>query len=159
LTGSRNPLAAEVSDAGAAPGLDAGIAQHAARVPEGPRAVTSRAQTRPGSVVYATVPEAGDAPYSAPGPAPTPAAAPPATAAPAAPALPGADEIVARGGVPPLHLDLHVYSNVVAQRFIFVNSRKYKQGDTLQEGPVVEEITPDGAVLNLGGSRFKLSND
>ena len=27
------------------------------------------------------------------------------------------------------------------------------------EGPLVEEITPDGAVLNFRGSRFKLSND
>ena len=32
-------------------------------------------------------------------------------------------------------------------------------GDTLAEGPLVEQITPDGAVLNLQGSRFKLSND
>jgi general secretion pathway protein B len=153
LSGAQNPLAAEVSDS--APGLDAGMARHAARVPEGPRAVTSRAPSRGGSVVYASVPEASDTPYSAP----PPASAPPARTPPTATALPGADEIVARGGVPPLHLDLHVYSNVVGQRFIFVNSRKYKQGDTLQEGPVVEEITPDGAVLNLGGSRFKLSND
>ena len=30
---------------------------------------------------------------------------------------------------------------------------------TLAEGPLVEEITPDGAVLNFRGSRFKLSND
>ena len=45
------------------------------------------------------------------------------------------------------------------QRFIFVNSRKYKEGDTLAEGPLVEQITPDGAVLNFRGSRFKLSND
>ena len=45
------------------------------------------------------------------------------------------------------------------QRFIFVNSRKYKEGDTLQEGPVIEEITPDGAVLNFRGSRFKLTRD
>ena len=58
-----------------------------------------------------------------------------------------------------LHLDLHVYVAQPQQRFIFVNSRKYKEGDTLAEGPLVEEITPDGAVLNFRGSRFKLSND
>ena len=81
------------------------------------------------------MPEANDTPYSAYAPAAKPAA--PQQEAD----LPSADEVVARGGVPPLHLDLHVYSNVVAQRFIFVNSRKYKEGETLQEGPVVERIT------------------
>jgi general secretion pathway protein B len=101
--------------------------------------------------VYAPIPEAGDAPY-----APPPAAAAPA---PAASSMPTADELTARGSLPALHLDLHVYANQPQQRFIFVNSRKYREGETLQEGPVVEQITPDGAVLNFRGSRFKLSND
>ena len=70
-----------------------------------------------------------------------------------------ADEVAARGSVPPLHLDLHVYVAQPQQRFIFVNSRKYKEGDTLAEGPLVEQITPDGAVLNFQGSRFRLAND
>jgi general secretion pathway protein B len=154
-SGSRNPLAAEVSDG--PPGLDPPVAARAATVPAGPPAVTARAPVRGGSVVYATVPEAGDAPYSQ---APyTPATAPAGNPAPGQQALPTADEVVARGGVPPMHLDLHVYSNVVSQRFIFVNSRKYKEGDTLQEGPVVEQITADGALLNFRGSRFKLSRD
>ncbi len=69
-----------------------------------------------------------------------------------------ADEMVARG-VPELHLDLHVYSNAPAQRFVFVNSRKYREGDTLAEGPVIEKITQDGAVLSFRGSRFRLAND
>jgi general secretion pathway protein B len=147
-TGTRNPLAAEVSEGSA--GLDPEMAASAASVPPGPAAVTTRGSSRPGSVTYATVPEANDTPYG------TPAAKP---EVPQQEALPTADEVVARGGVPPLHLDLHVYSDVVAQRFIFVNSRKYKEGETLQEGPVVERITVDGAVLNFRGSRFKLSQD
>ena len=124
-------------------------------MPDGPRAVTSRTTAKRGSVVYATVPEANDAPYSD---APyTPGTA--ASTAPAPQAMPRADELIARGTVPPLHLDLHVYSSATQQRFIFVNSRKYKEGDTLQEGPVIEEITPDGAVLNFRGNRFKLTRD
>ena len=150
-----NPLAAEVSADAASPGIDPGFAQSAARVPDGPRAVTSGPTAKRGSVVYATVPEANDAPYSD---APyTPGTA--ASAAPAPQAMPRADELIGRGTVPPLHLDLHVYANATQQRFIFVNSRKYKEGDTLQEGPVIEEITPDGAVLNFRGSRFKLTRD
>jgi general secretion pathway protein B len=85
------------------------------------------------------------------------AAAP--TAAPASSGLPGADEIAARGTIPVLHLDLHVYATQPQQRFIFVNSHRYREGDTLTEGPVVEQITPDGAVLSFRGSRFRLSND
>jgi general secretion pathway protein B len=102
-------------------------------------------------VVYAPVPEASDLPYS-------PSAAQPPRAAPAE-SLPTADEVSARGGLAPLHLDLHVYDNQPARRFIFVNSHKYREGDTLQEGPVIEKITPDGAVLSYQGSRFKLASN
>lgn len=153
---TRNPLADEVSDIPeeSGPGL-----QSAAAVPAGPSAVVRSDTVRRGSVVYAPVPEATDMPYSPPleQVVQQAAAAPPA--APAAEAMPGADELAARGGMPVLHLDLHVYAAQPQQRFVFVNSRKYKEGDTLAEGPVVEQITPDGAVLNFRGSRFRLSND
>jgi general secretion pathway protein B len=149
----RNPLADEVGTGSAEPSLQAA----AAAVPDGPPAVTRQGSTRPGSVVYAPVPEAEDPPYVEPAAARAVQASPARAAS--APALPGADEVIARGGVPPLHLDLHVYASQPQQRFVFVNSRKYREGDTLAEGPVVEEITPDGAVLNFRGSRFRLSND
>jgi general secretion pathway protein B len=147
---NRNPLADEVG--GADPSLQA-----AAAVPEGPPAVTRNGATKRGSVVYAPIPEAGDAPYSEPAAEPAVRAAP--AAAPARDALPGADELTARGTLPALHLDLHVYAAQPPQRFIFVNSRKYREGETLAEGPVVEQITADGAVLNFRGSRFKLSSN
>jgi len=149
--GGRNPLADEVGAGSAEPSLQAA----AAAVPDGPPAVTRQGSTRPGSVVYAPALEAEDPPYEAPARAVQPSQAPATTA----PAMPGADEVIARGGVPPLHLDLHVYASQPQQRFVFVNSRKYREGDTLTEGPVVEEITPDGAILNFRGSRFRLSND
>jgi general secretion pathway protein B len=149
--GGRNPLADEVGDASDA---IEGPTQSAA-VPAGPRAVVKNGGVqRGGSVVYAPVPEASDLPYSPP--PDQPAVQQPA---PQAAAMPNADEVAARGGVAALHLDLHVYVAQPQQRFIFVNSRKYKEGDTLAEGPLVEQITPDGAVLNFRGSRFKLSND
>jgi general secretion pathway protein B len=152
----RNPLAEELGDAGQ--GLDPAMADAAASVPAGPPAVARQEPPRRGgSVVYAPVPEAGDVPYSPPPAEPEPGAGAAPAAAPTGAGLPGADEMVARG-MPELHLDLHVYSTVPKQRFIFVNSRKYGEGATLQEGPVVEAITPDGAVLNFRGSRFKLSH-
>lgn len=150
----RNPLAEEVG-----PGLDPTLQAGAESVPPGPPAVTASGRTnatRRGSVVYAPVPEATDVPDVSP-----PAQDGAATSrepAPPAESMPTADDLTARGGLPPLHLDLHVYAASAQQRFIFVNSRRYREGDTLQEGPVVEKITPDGAVLSYNGSRFKLTS-
>jgi general secretion pathway protein B len=143
---TRNPLEQEVS--GYPPSIDPQMAEGASAAPQGPPAVT-RAPTG-GSVVYQTLPEAGLAP-------------PPDVAAPAPqqarPALPTVDEVAAGGGVPDLRLELHVYSDRPQERFAFINSRKYREGDTLAEGPQVEEITRDGVVLKLRGNRFLLPRD
>ena len=58
--------------------------------------------------------------------------------------------------LPELRLDIHVYSAKPTERFVFVNMRKYLEGQTLGEGPSVERITPDGVVLNSQGLRFLL---
>ena len=55
-----------------------------------------------------------------------------------------------------MRLDIHVYSHNPAERFVFVNMRKYVEGQVLTEGPTVERITPEGAVLNQRGLRFLL---
>ncbi len=59
-------------------------------------------------------------------------------------------------GMPPMHLDIHVFSTNPAERFVFINMRKYTEGATLTEGPVVEKIRTDGVVLNQRGFRFVL---
>ena len=43
-----------------------------------------------------------------------------------------------------------------AERFVVVNGRRYQEGATLQEGPTLERITPDGVILNHRGLRFLL---
>ncbi len=58
-----------------------------------------------------------------------------------------------------LHLDIHVYSGQPADRFVFVNMSKYKEGATLSEGPVVREITTDGVILNYRGTTFLLPRE
>lgn len=71
--------------------------------------------------------------------------------------LPTADDIAASGtNLPELHLDIHVHSDNAAERFVFVNMRKYQEGQTLKEGPSVERITPEGVILNQRGLRFLL---
>ena len=59
-------------------------------------------------------------------------------------------------GLPELHVDLHVYSTRSQERFVFINSRRYKEGDTLQEGPHVDRITPEAVELSYRGNRFAL---
>ena len=73
-----------------------------------------------------------------------------------APVLPTIDEIGLQGSVPELHVDLHVYADSPNGRFVFINKRKYREGETLQEGPRVEQITRDGVILDQHGRRFIL---
>jgi general secretion pathway protein B len=71
--------------------------------------------------------------------------------------LPTNNSLIANGtNLPDMKLDIHVYSAKPAERFVFVNMRKYVEGQSLAEGPVVERITPDGAILNQHGTRFLL---
>jgi general secretion pathway protein B len=55
-----------------------------------------------------------------------------------------------------MHLDVHVYATKAAERFVYINMRKYHEGATLQEGPTVERIRRDGVVLSYRGLRFIL---
>lgn len=71
--------------------------------------------------------------------------------------LPTPMTLAASGTVlPDMHLDIHVYAVKPADRFVFVNMRKYTEGQALKEGPTLERITPEGAVLNHQGLRFLL---
>lgn len=71
------------------------------------------------------------------------------------------NELRARGvlQLPDLHLDIHVYSGTPAERFVFVNMSKYTENSTLDEGPTVREITPDGVILDYLGTAFLLPRE
>ena len=58
--------------------------------------------------------------------------------------------------LPELHLDIHVNSQQPGERFVFVNMRKYLEGEAIKEGPTVERITAEGVILNQRGLRFLL---
>jgi general secretion pathway protein B len=75
--------------------------------------------------------------------------------------LPSLNELQARGvlQLPDMHLDIHVYSGQPADRFVFVNMKKYTEGATLSEGPAVHEITQDGVVLDYLGTQFLLPRE
>jgi general secretion pathway protein B len=71
--------------------------------------------------------------------------------------LPTLSDLQADGVViPELRLELHAYSANPAQRFVFINGRRYAEGESLLEGPRVVAITQELAVLSYGGAEFRL---
>jgi general secretion pathway protein B len=76
------------------------------------------------------------------GPAPAPALAPsPSTL---------------RDILPRLRLDIFVYTDVEADRMVVINGRRYAKGQAVEELYLLEEITPEGAVLSYRGERAVL---
>jgi len=102
----------------------------------------------------------------------TPAATPPTVTAPAVtspavnPAAPGArpapvEPKAAAPGAPPkadgrFKLEVLSYSDVPAQRLVFINGRRYREGETMDGGVKIEEIREDSVVLSDAGQRFTL---
>ena len=69
-------------------------------------------------------------------------AAPPVTA-PDEPALPSAAALLAEGIVlPEMRLELHRFRERPRDRFVFINGRKYVEGERLVEGPQLVSIVP-----------------
>jgi len=69
---------------------------------------------------------------------------------------PGRSSDSGAGAVPRLTLDVLVYSDVPAERFVFINGRKYVEGQALDGDVLVEQITPDGAILRHQGKQLAL---
>jgi hypothetical protein len=79
-------------------------------------------------------------------PQPAASAVPPAAAA--APAAPSD-----RAG---LKLEALIYSDLPAQRMVFINGRRYVEGDMVDGKLLVEEIQEEGVALSDQGRRFTL---
>jgi hypothetical protein len=75
--------------------------------------------------------------------------APPSDVGRAAPTAPAQ-------ALPRLTLDVLVYSDVPAERLVFINGRKYVEGQAVDGVAVVEQITPDGAILRHEGKQIVL---
>jgi general secretion pathway protein B len=59
-----------------------------------------------------------------------------------------------RSGLVLPHIDVHVYSEDPARRFILVELQKYREGEALENGAVVEVINEDSIQLYYQGTRF-----
>jgi general secretion pathway protein B len=80
------------------------------------------------------------------------------TLAPAPEPVPALETLPAgaRRGIPALNLDIHSHSADPDKRFVVINGQRYREGERLGEGPVLETVTRDGAILRQGGQRFRL---
>jgi general secretion pathway protein B len=148
------PVAAAPGPAVATPAPAAG------RLPAAPTAATRALRPLAGEAgpetAVSTAPPPAPDPSLVPEP---PAAFPPPAPQPAAESgAPRIDTLPpqATAGLPELNLDLHIYANEPAQRAAFINGRRYREGDKLPEGVLVDSITPEGVVLRYGGQRFLL---
>lgn len=75
--------------------------------------------------------------------------------------LPNLTELTLSGDIvlPPLNIDLHVFSSNPTSRMVFINGDRYKEGEKLEQGPQLSEITPLGVVLEYQGFRFELNKE
>lgn len=107
--------------------------------------------------------QAATPPADEPAPVAQPAAQPVvAQAAPASkPRLKTIDELRLDGTLqlPELHIDIHVFADEPAERFVFINMKKHRENSQLAEGPVVREITEQGVILEHRGSTFLLPRE
>lgn len=108
------------------------------------------------------VPAPPVAPYTAPVATATqdsPAATVPAvTATRQGDGVPSWDEMPLefRSRYNPPHIDVHVYSEEPARRFVLVELKKYREGDELRDGARIEKILEHSIQLNYQGTRFRL---
>ena len=148
---------------------------------DGAPAPSARTQER-AAPPPADPPPAGD---RQPPPAPQPVPAPVAKAAPTAPARgsvqwlpdPAAESQVAVDAPPPApppaphweelsaaerngltrpRLDVHVYAETAAQRFVLINLKRYREGERLDTGGRLAAITPAGVIIEAGGIRYRV---
>lgn len=61
-----------------------------------------------------------------------------------------------RAGLPVPSIDVHVFAQEPERRFVLINLRKYLQGDTLENGAVIEAILADGIVLSYQGQQYRV---
>jgi general secretion pathway protein B len=119
---------------------------------------TAMPVTAPYSAPAAGIPRLAAPDLSSPGLADPAAAQTSMQAPPAGDRLPTIHELNLRGAnaLPPLRLDIHVYASEPGGRFVSINMRHYKEGERIQEGMLLERITPDGVILDRDGMRFVL---
>jgi len=63
---------------------------------------------------------------------------------------------VFRNSLPPLTVNIHVYTPDESQRILYINNRPVHRGEQIEGGVTMEEIVQDGVVMRYRGQLFKL---
>ena len=58
--------------------------------------------------------------------------------------------------LPDMKANVYAYSADPVERFVIVNMDKYRAGQRIADGPVLQEITADSMILKFSGRRFRL---
>jgi general secretion pathway protein B len=143
----------------------------AAKPPAAPPAAPAPTPS-PGPEAATPAPRAGAAVAAVALPAPARAAAPeaaegkppPSASEPADDPPPSGSAVPAWRDLPPAQrqalphprLDVHVHAPDPARRFVMIELQKYREGDTLADGSVLERIDAEGVVLEYRGQRYTL---
>jgi hypothetical protein len=63
-----------------------------------------------------------------------------------------------RPAPPRLEMSAHVFAEQPGQSFVFINGQSYRAGQRIggSAGPLVKEITPEGAVIDYGHGLLRL---
>jgi len=61
-----------------------------------------------------------------------------------------------RSEMPPLAINVHVYASNPSGRFVLINLRKRREGETVEAGIRLERIVPQGVVLRYRDHSFLL---
>lgn len=146
-------VAAAPSSAAAAPEQHTTPAANAAPAPELPEPVSHLPTSAPEPIE--SVPSAAEAQTQL-GPDLEPL--PPVDSIDAAATVPRWEDLpdAQRAGLPVPRIDVHVFAQEPERRFVLIDLRKYKQGDTLEDGAVIETILADGIVLSYQGQQYRV---
>jgi general secretion pathway protein B len=61
-----------------------------------------------------------------------------------------------RGSLPVPRIDVHVFAQDPARRFVLIELRKYHEGERIDGGATIEAIRNDGIVVSYQGQRYRV---
>ncbi|GEM_PF-2966578 len=55
-----------------------------------------------------------------------------------------------------MKISVHMYSKTPAKRFVYINSTRYSENSLISDGIFLDEITENGIILNVNGTRYRM---
>lgn len=56
-----------------------------------------------------------------------------------------------------MEISVHMYSKTPAKRFVYINSTRYSENSLISDGIILDEITENGIILNVNGTRYRMA--